>query len=504
MKQVEFVPVEEVIVKDRARKLFTVEGIATLANDIKSNEIGLIHPILIKENGELITGERRYKVIKGIHEDGDSIKFAGVPIPTGTIPAIRVSGDFDIIEYLIAEAVENNSREAFSWQERVALDKKIATLQQMKIDAERAKVQPTITAAVIELLEDTPPQSEEAEKEKYIAPADRASGAINHLLNMQANPEKVKISREAITKAVIETKPEYSQISTAVSRMEANIRLAEALENPEIAEKLRKAPTLKEANKLLKVEEKRQQQQKMAIAQGKELRSADRHTVINGDCLVELAKLKTASVDLCLTDPIYGISAHKFGVAKRDTGFHTYEDTPEEFERILPAAIKEVSRILKPAAHLYLFCDLSKFYQLKAWIEASSQKDNPWTVQSFPIHWIKANGARCPHPGFTFRKTVEYIIFAYRGGKESNHQLDSHFEVSTKRTEIHGAAKDPSGLKILLNNSAYQNHVVLDFMAGSGSLAVAAHELKMRTIMIESDTAAYGRCVERVKALTEV
>lgn len=500
MKEVEFVPIGNVIVGDRARKQFSVEGIANLTNDIKSNEIGLIHPILIKENGELITGERRYKVIKGIHEDGDEIKFAGTPIPRGTIPAIRVRGDFDIIEYLIAEAVENNSREAFSWQERVALDKRIATLQQLKIDAERAKAAPTITAAVVDLLEET---GEESEDEKYIAPANRASGAINHLLGLQTNSEKIKISKEALVNA---SKEVHGSNTTHqdVSRMQASIRLAEALENPEIAEKLRKAPTLKEATKLLKVEEKRIQQEKAAVAQGRELRSADRHTVINGDCLEELAKLKTASVDLCLTDPIYGINAHKFGVAKRDTGFHTYEDTPEEFERILPLAIKEVTRILKPAAHLYLFCDLSKFYQLKAWVEAASPKDNPWTVQSFPLHWIKTNGARCPHPGFTYRKTVEYILFAYRGGKESNHQFDSHFEVSTKRTEIHGAAKDPSGLKVLLNNSAFQNNLVLDFMAGSGSLAIAAHELKMRTIMIESDRSAYGRCVERVKELTEI
>ena len=499
MKEVEFVPIRDVIVGDRARKQFSVEGITNLTNDIKSNEIGLIHPILIKENGELITGERRYKVIKGIHEDGDDIKFAGTPIPRGTIPAIRVRGDFDIIEYLIAEAVENNSREAFSWQERVALDKRIATLQQLKINAERAKAAPVITTAVVGLLDDT---SAEGEDEKYIAPANRASGAINHLLGLQANPEKIRISKEALVNASKEVHGS-STTQQDVSRMQANIRLAEALENPDIAEKLRKAPTLKEANKLLKVEEKRIQQEKAAVAQGRELRSADRHTVINGDCLEELAKLKTASVDLCLTDPPYGISSHKFGVAARDTGFHTYDDSPEAFEALLIPAIKEVSRILKPAAHLYLFCDISKFLILKKWVEDNGDKNNPWTVQSFPLHWIKTNGARCPHPGFTYRKTVEYILFAYRGGKESNHQFDSHFEVSTKRTEIHGAAKDPSGLKILLNNSAFLGNLVLDFCAGSGSLAVAAHELKMKTIMIEKDKSSYGRCVERVKALTE-
>lgn len=504
MSTVEFVPINEIIVKDRARKLFSVEGIAALTNDIRQSEIGLIHPILIKENGELVTGERRLKVVRGLHEDGDTIRFAGKPIPNNTIPAIRVKNDFDILQYLIAEAGENNSREAFTWQEKVALDYRIASLQQIKLNAQKAQAQPAasvpeITPETVAVIDDI----EDDDSETIGKPTKVATNAITHLLGLQTNPERVQITREAVESAVKDLHKGEAP-TWEVSSMQSSVMLAKALEDPELAEQLRKAPTKKEAEKLLKVAEKRRLQQQMAVKQGKELRDSDRHVVINGDCLEELAKIKSGSISLCLTDPIYGISSHKFGVAKRDTGFHNYDDSPEEFERILPAAIKEISRILKPAAHLYLFCDLSKFYQLKKWVEESSQKDNPWTVQSFPLHWIKTNGARCPHPGFTFRKTVEYILFAYRGGKESNHQYDSHFEVSTKRTEIHGAAKEPEGLKILLNNSAMPGDTIIDFMAGSGSLAVAAHELKMKTVLIEADQAAYGRCVERVKALTEV
>jgi DNA modification methylase len=150
---------------------------------------------------------------------------------------------------------------------------------------------------------------------------------------------------------------------------------------------------------------------------------------------------------------------------------------------------------------MYLFCDLSRFFQIKALIEAAGTHENPWKVQSFPIHWIKINGARCPVPGFTFRKNVEYIVFAWRGNKQSHHQLDSYFEVSTKRTEIHGAAKEPEGLKILLNNSCYPGDSVIDFMCGSGSTIVACDELKLRCTGIELDKVAYGRAVERTKLL---
>lgn len=493
MREVEYVKKEEIKVVDRARKLFTPEGLLSLSEDIRSNEIGLIHPLLIKDNGELITGERRYRVLCAMHENGENIRFAGKPIPTNCIPAIRVSGDFDLLDYLIAEAVENSSRENFTWQEKAALDLRIVTLQQMKINA--SKQPDKLSEEVIELADDEEGEDRES----------KASGAINHFLNLQKNPEKIQISREAIRAAVKEQKgmdSSENSLYIGTTRMTNSVKLAQAMEDPVLAEKLRKAPTMKEAEKILKVEERKIHQRAVAMETGRKLRSADRHTAIHGDCLVELKKLADASVDLCLTDPPYGINAHKFGVAKRDTGFHDYTDTPEEFEALMIPALKEVSRILKPAAHLYLFCDISKFLLLKQWVEESSQKDNPWTVQSFPLHWIKVNGSRCPHPGFTYRRTVEYILFAYRGGKQSNHQYDSHFEVSTKRTEVHGAAKEPEGLKVLLNNSAYMHDLVLDFCAGSGSIISACNELNMRSIAIEKDLTAYGRCIERIKAIS--
>ena len=489
MKNIEFIPIKNVIVADRARKHFSPEGLATLKADITSNAIGLLHPILIRNTGELITGERRFRVISELHMEGANIRFAGKPVPPDMIPVIRVESDFDLLDYLIAESVENSSRENFTWQEKAALDSRIVMLQQMKLDNKSSAME--VSDNLLGELDSV--DMEEGDDEDTPA---RPRGKVERI---SANLHLV--SKEAI-KSAAEQVYGVDHNSSSANKLATSVKLTRALEDPLMSSKLKAAPTRKEAEKILKVEERRQMQASIAHAQGKELRSADRHLVIHGDCLTELAKLQSASVDLCVTDPIYGINAHKFGVAKRDTGFHTYEDTPEEFERIMPLAIAEVSRILKPAAHMYLFCDLTKFYQLKAWIEAAGTKDNPWTVQSFPLHWIKVNGSRSPHPGYTYRKTVEYIVFAYRGGRMSNHQHDSHWEVTTQRTEIHGAAKSPDSLRILLNNSAYPGDLVLDFMAGSGSTAVAAHECKMRSILIENEPSAYGRCVERVTALT--
>ena len=490
--RVRFIPTKDVVVKDRARKEFSQEGLNKLEEAI-CTAIGLLHPIIILGDNSLLTGERRLRVISSLHETGTNINFVGEPIPIGTIPAIQVQSEFEALDLLIAEDVENGARENFTWQEQAALVARIAKLQQLKINAAKEAALPVQPNIPDDIDAEELPEDWDEEKD---TPKPRPS--LNHMLDLLNDPAKLKITAEAAKAASMQISGR--QDGSYLDSVKKNLKLDEALQDPTMAAKLNKAPTQKEALKLLEVEERKILQGRIAHAQGKDLRG-ERHTVLNGDCLLEMAKLPTASFDVCLCDPIYGVNIQNTGVAKRDTGFHDYDDSPETFEAVVPKAIKEVSRLLKPAAHMYLFCDLSRFFQIKALIEAAGAHENPWKVQSFPMHWIKINGARCPVPGFTFRKNVEYIVFAWRGGKQSHHQLDSTFEVSTKRTEIHGAAKEPEGLKVLLNNSCYPGDSVIDFMCGSGSTIVACDELKLRCTGIELDKVAYGRAVERTKSL---
>jgi DNA modification methylase len=490
--RVRFIPTKDVVVKDRARKEFSPEGLHKLEEAI-CTAIGLLHPIIILGDNSLLTGERRLRVISSLHETGTNINFVGEPVPIGTIPAIQVQSEFEALDLLIAEDVENGARENFTWQEQAALVARIAKLQQLKINAAKEAALPVQPNIPDDIDAEELPEDWDDEED---TPKPRPS--LNHMLDLLNDPAKLKITAEAAKAASMQISGR--QDGSYLDSVKKNLKLDEALQDPTMAAKLNKAPTQKEALKLLEVEERKIFQGRIAHAQGKDLRG-ERHTVLNGDCLIEMAKLPTASFDVCLCDPIYGVNIQNTGVAKRDTGFHDYDDSPETFEAVVPKAIKEVSRLLKPAAHMYLFCDLSRFFQIKSLIEAAGTKDNPWKVQSFPIHWIKVNGARCPVPGFTFRKNVEYVVFAWRGGKQSHHQLDSYFEVSTKRTEIHGAAKEPEGLKILLNNSCYPGDSVIDFMCGSGSTIIACDELKLRCTGIELDKVAYGRAVERTKLL---
>ena len=70
-------------------------------------------------------------------------------------------------------------------------------------------------------------------------------------------------------------------------------------------------------------------------------------TLINGDCLVEMAKLPTRSVDLILTDPPY------FKV--KDDAWDRQWEKPAEFIAWLDQIAEQWARILKPNGSLFCF-----------------------------------------------------------------------------------------------------------------------------------------------------
>ena len=110
MKTIE-INIGDIIVKDRARKDYGEIG--ELAQSIK--EVGLIQPIVIDNENNLIAGERRLKAV-GI-------------LNWTNITAVRYD-ELSTIQKLTIELHENSKRKNFSWQEDVELKEKILNLKQ--------------------------------------------------------------------------------------------------------------------------------------------------------------------------------------------------------------------------------------------------------------------------------------------------------------------------------------------------------------------------------------
>lgn len=112
----------------RIRRLFTEEGIEELKESILTR--GLFSPILLQKDGHtLVAGERRFRAIQRLYNEGRTFLFDGNVVPPGHIPFVRV-GEEDSIQLLEAELEENTKRHQLTWQEETAA---VAAIHRLRV-----------------------------------------------------------------------------------------------------------------------------------------------------------------------------------------------------------------------------------------------------------------------------------------------------------------------------------------------------------------------------------
>jgi len=472
MVEIKFVPIADIVVlKDRFRELFTEKNLTGLQDSIATG-LGLSNAITLRKDLSLITGESRLKAIGILHEVGMPAYYHGEAIPEGTIPAIVMETTHKELEYLEAELHENTQREDFTYIEEAQAIARIATIKQAILDSEKL-------------------------------PKEERLDQINAGFAPLGIPLK-KVSKEAIKQTTAQLF-EGEVNSYRSKQVKDSLLIVDALEeNSDLAKKLLKATSMTDGQKILKRHAQEEQRSSLALAQGKTFSNAT-HSVIHGCCLEEMLDLPTKSFDVCLTDPIYGINAGNFanGAGKYNNFDHGYDDSLETFLEIMPKAIKLVSRLLKDSAHLYLACDIRNYPALVQMVKESSTPSNPWKVTNAPFIQYKTAGGRVPHPGFTPRRSYELWLYAYRGDKQEYKMINDVIpcEADPDNSSGHGAGKPKELLKTFLNRSCMPGDTVLDFMAGSGSMLPACHELKLKCTAIELGQVYYGECLQRLKEL---
>lgn len=461
-----FVPLTDIIIPEtRFRQLFTEKNLTGLQDSLSSG-LGLSNAITLRKDLQLITGESRIRAITNLHLVGIKAYYNGEEIPEGTIPANIVDNMHEEISYLEAEFHENTKRESFTYIEEAQATTKIALLKQELLSKEEGgseKPSPTLFGVALKNI------SKKAISETAEEIFDGKSGA------------------------------HYDR------QVKDSLLIVNAIEeNPELRDKLTKVKTLADGQKILKKHAQEEQRSALAMKQGKSF-SSEQHTVLHGDCVKEMKNLLLATYDVCVTDPIYGIGAGNFndGAGKYGNFEHGYDDSIETFRAVMPKAIKQVSRILKDSAHMYLACDIRNYPALVDMVNAVSLPHNPWKVANAPFIQYKVGGGRVPHPGFTPRRSYEVWLYAYRGGKQEYKMINDVIPCEADREYggTHGAGKPVELLKTFLSRSCMPGDSVIDFMAGSGSILPACHDLKLKCTAIELGEVYYGECLERLKKL---
>lgn len=216
--------------------------------------------------------------------------------------------------------------------------------------------------------------------------------------------------------------------------------------------------------------------------------------IINADCLDILKQLPDKCIDLVLTDPPYRcISGGKNSSPGSCSGILTVNDGKifKHNDIAFSEWVSEVYRVLKDNSDFYCMTNTLNLFELhKVCSDAG-----------FKLHNILVWEKTTATPNRWYMKNCEYTLYYYKGyaktinnpGSKTVHQF------AIDNAKIHPTEKPPKLMEFYIDNSSSKGDLVLDCFSGSGTTAVACHNLNRRFICIEKDREYHAASVERLK-----
>lgn len=432
------------VLSNRQRQDLDDEKLSDLAASIRTN--GLLHPPIVRYarkdedfgNGMLATGVELILVagerrLLAIESMLAPYRYGTYTIPEGKIP-INFLGELTPEQAMEAELEENIRRVDLTWQERA---KAVASLHALRL----------------------------------------ATGAASSFK---------EVGEEAF--------PNFNPDAAGHAVRQA-VMVNKALQNdPDVA----KAKDLNDAWKVIKRKEQARVNSIIAAEVGTKS-ATELHSVYQADCREWLRDCDGGRFDCILIDPPYGMGADTFGdAAGKLVGIeHGYEDSADYAMELQSSIAMDLFRVAKEEAHLYIWCDIDNFGQLKE----ITQNAGWWTFRT-PLINVKREGGRVPWPENGPRRCYEICLYAVKGKRPTTGIYRDVFESTLESdTGGHGAAKPIEAYTELLKRSCKPGDTVLDCFAGTGTILAAAHELRLRATAVERDPSYYGQCVARLRGL---
>ncbi len=427
---------------NRIRREFNKETLEELAISIAGSERlgiepkGLLHPIVlaygIDLNYELVAGERRLRTMILLHKQGKEFTCEGQVIPKDCIP-FTLLGDLSKEAQMEAEIEENTIRADLTWQEAQAAR---AKLHKLRI-AQHGKAKRGI----------------------------KDSG-----WSMQDTAEEVGIPR------------------TSSVEIRNALILSEHMDDEDVA----RAKSPQEAMKVLRKKHIQFLNNELAKQYGNQ-ESEEELDFRNVDMKEEILTLPDESFDCIVTDPPYGISAQDFG-SQTALG-HQYEDTKEYFNDLMNVFIPESFRIMKDKSHLYMFCAIENFFNLRMRFEQVGFK-----VWPRPIIWDKRTGM-LPVPELGPRYTYECILYANKGKRPVTAIFNDIIFVANVDGKVaeHAAQKPIKLFEDLISRCCVPGDTVFDPFAGTGVVFPAANNTQVKATAFEKNTDTYNAALVSLK-----
>ena len=233
------------------------------------------------------------------------------------------------------------------------------------------------------------------------------------------------------------------------------------------------------------------------------------NTILLGDCLAELAKLPSASVDMVFADPPYNLQLAGDLMRPNNTRVDGVDDAWDKFQNFAAydsfcqAWLTECRRILKPDGAIWVIGSYHNIFRLGTILQ-----DLGFWIQNDVI-WRKVN----PMPNFRGKRYTNAhetliwagrdqkarVTFNYESLKASNDDLqmrsDWLFPICSGPERLkddggrkaHPTQKPEALLHRIILGSTNPGDIVLDPFFGSGTTGAVAKRLGRRFIGIERD-----------------
>lgn len=410
--KLKYVKLTDIKVSNRAREEYG--DIEELMKSIE--EKGVIQPISIDTEGNLLAGGRRYK--------------AATELKLEEIPAVirKVSSEIDSAEI---ELYENIHRKDFEWPERARLTQKIDNLYKQKHGSAWSG------RKTAELLERS----------------------------------KSQVSRDLELAGALAILPELSSLKTADEAMKVVKKMQEDAITNELRSRQRiNIETEEHANaSAVSSQLERGLRTMLKMAEG---------NYIIGDVFKHMQGMKTnGHINIIECDPPYGIDLNETKASKTSATsvVHTYEEVEREnYPTFLETLCKELYRVAGKDSWLIFWYGPTWHQAVLNNLRAAG-----WQVDEIPGIWVKAQGqtmqpelyfARCYEPFFLCRKGSPVMV------ERGRSNVLTHTGVPGK-TKYHPTQR-PIGLITELFNrlGAGQQHVFVPFL-GSGASLLACYEV---------------------------
>ena len=232
--------------------------------------------------------------------------------------------------------------------------------------------------------------------------------------------------------------------------------------------------------------------------------------VIEGDALLVLRDMPTASVDAVITDPPYSSGGLHY-TQRIQNPVTKYEQTDNKVihretftgdNRDQRAWLhwcilwmSECRRVLRPDGYFLMFSD---WRQLPTATDALQIAEFIWRGI---VVWDKGLGARAPHKGY-FRHQCEYVVWGTNGDcKIAEHAgpYPGCIHSPVRQSDKFHLTGKPTPLMHELVAIVPEGGIILDPFAGSGTTAVAAKETERHYIAIEKSAYYAAVASQRLK-----